>query len=834
MAFFTQKVWVEWIEQALANGEYNYQEYKSLLDIEQIGSSKIYKALMKKDDVETIVSMKFIGNKLSTREVVSELKLLRKIHLFNNENISKFYGVTKSENSDKKVCDPLKYMVILEYGDGGTLREYLKNNSENLHWSVRLKCAKQLCNGVSFLHENNIIHRNLMSESSNVSANLQNFLAYVDPQYFNIPNYKSSGDKQAMLTKKSDIYSLGVLLWELTSGYLPFSLEEHSDLQKEIMEGLREKDIDGIDKDYIEIYKKCWQSDPNDRPEIQEVVSAIDKIDGGVDPSMEQDVKTTKPRRRFTITLEPPIPAPPTPTVIKPVKSFPVINKPMNNPAPPPTASPKVANKKSNATLMVPNTRSRSKSPSRSRSKSPMARNKSPARPEIKVIKEEEEDSTTTSTTNKVESPVNIKSENSLVSAIMIKPENLSRTKSPTSRSKSPLKTLTISESPRSLSPASSIGSLEEQPSIRRSRPKSKSPLRKRSLSPLEEDSPRQSRPKTKSPLRILTRAKSPDFASAKPRLPKRSASVSIPNGTPRVPRRTQTMMPKPSPKIITPPRSTSPPKKIAYKPAQRRYSTSFINSSMQINAQSTMAGLWSNTADRTREDPTKKIVDELLSLFLETYEIDSGHALSKAIQKFLENQKQTKTEIFGWLLRTQLSLQYKILLGYFYLNGIGTSIENRKAFVLFLSAAKKQYAIAQDLLGYCYLNGKGTVKDETLAFEWYQKASANGSVTAFQSLGECYHDGRGSIKNKSKALQYFKMASDGGNVCGRNMLAFCYEMGLGVSSDHKKAFSLYKQAADAGYNLAKQNIAKCYQKGIGVAVDSEAAVYWLEKANQE
>ena len=73
MAFFTQKVWVEWLEQALANGEYNYQDYKVLSNIEQIGSSNVYKALMKKDDEETMVSMKYIGNKLSTREVVSEV-----------------------------------------------------------------------------------------------------------------------------------------------------------------------------------------------------------------------------------------------------------------------------------------------------------------------------------------------------------------------------------------------------------------------------------------------------------------------------------------------------------------------------------------------------------------------------------------------------------------------------------------------------------------------------------------------------------------------------------------------------------------------------------------
>src|SRR3954447_5267180 len=73
MAFFTQKVWVEWLEQALANGEYNYQDYKDLSNIEQIEASKVYKALKKEDDEEIMVSMKYIGNKLSTREVVSEV-----------------------------------------------------------------------------------------------------------------------------------------------------------------------------------------------------------------------------------------------------------------------------------------------------------------------------------------------------------------------------------------------------------------------------------------------------------------------------------------------------------------------------------------------------------------------------------------------------------------------------------------------------------------------------------------------------------------------------------------------------------------------------------------
>jgi hypothetical protein len=86
MAFFTQKVWVEWIEQGLANGEYNFYDYKDLSNVEQIGSSKVYKAIMKKDEEEITVTMKYIGNKLSTREVQSEVK---KILLISENSIKK-------------------------------------------------------------------------------------------------------------------------------------------------------------------------------------------------------------------------------------------------------------------------------------------------------------------------------------------------------------------------------------------------------------------------------------------------------------------------------------------------------------------------------------------------------------------------------------------------------------------------------------------------------------------------------------------------------------------------------------------------------------------------
>jgi hypothetical protein len=521
---------------------------------------------------------------------------------------------------------------------------------------------------------------------------------------------------------------------------------------------------------------------PPSKPQVVATPPPKPQINTTPPPLQKPQVKTTPPPQINT-PPKPQINIPPKPQQSKPqinTPPKPTLPKPKSNITPPPPPSSIITTKSS--TLTVPNIKPRSRSPLRSS--------------ETTIIEEDEEGDST-----RISSPVG--SETSTISVTYQSPISKSFTSS-----------VLKSGSPRSPSPNKKLNKLKEKSPVRQSRPINKTPI---------------GRAVSKSPSRkSLTRAMSPNFTTREPRASRRSASVSLPRDTPKFLRRAQTLTP-PQPRLSSPIRCLSPKK-----PNNRRHSTSVIsviNSPLQFNAQSSLIGMWSNTSDR-REDPTKKIIDELLSLFMETYEVDPGDSLLKSVQEFLENQEEETTKIFDWLLTTQLSLQYEILLGYFYLNGIGTSVANRKAFVLFLNAAKKQYAIAQDLLGYCYLNGKGTVKDEILAFEWYQKAAANGCVTAFQSLGECYHNGTGGVKNKSKALQYFKLASDGGNVCGKNMLAYCYEMGLGISSDHKRAFMLYKQAADAGYKLAIQNVAKCYQKGIGVAVDLEAAAYWIEKVN--
>ena len=59
--------------------------------------------------------------------------------------------------------DPLKkYWLVMEYADGGTLQEYLKQNFDNLTWEDKYNLAYQLACSVLCLHNEEIVHRDLV------------------------------------------------------------------------------------------------------------------------------------------------------------------------------------------------------------------------------------------------------------------------------------------------------------------------------------------------------------------------------------------------------------------------------------------------------------------------------------------------------------------------------------------------------------------------------------------------------------------------------------------------------------------------------------------------
>ncbi|CAG8495947.1 5255_t:CDS:2 [Diversispora eburnea] len=112
-----------------------------------------------------------------------------------------------------------KCYLVLQYAKDDTLRTYLQNNFEDLDWKTKINMAQDITNGLCYMHEENIVHRDLISSG-----------------------------------RPPDL--------EITSI---------------VMYGKRETPINGIPEGYIKIYSNAWKDNPEQRPTIEEIRDSLIK-----------------------------------------------------------------------------------------------------------------------------------------------------------------------------------------------------------------------------------------------------------------------------------------------------------------------------------------------------------------------------------------------------------------------------------------------------------------------------------------------------------------------------------------------------------------------------
>ncbi|RIB28356.1 hypothetical protein C2G38_2028600 [Gigaspora rosea] len=108
-----------------------------------------------------------------------------------------------------------------------------------------------------------------LSDSSNnsIASIIYEEWEYSDPQYLQSPHeYKWD--------KYSDIYSLGVLFWELSSGVPPFRALN----AVHVIKGNREIPIEGTLVDFKNLYCAAWDGNPDSRPDIKKVCKKLDNM----------------------------------------------------------------------------------------------------------------------------------------------------------------------------------------------------------------------------------------------------------------------------------------------------------------------------------------------------------------------------------------------------------------------------------------------------------------------------------------------------------------------------------------------------------------------------
>ena len=105
-----------------------------------------------------------------------------------------------------------------------------------------------------------------IDEASNSQSKLYGIIPYIDPKQFSRRRNNDNSTQIYILNEKSDVYSIGVLLWEISSGKPPFYIqgEQYSiDLAIEISQGLREKPIPDTPEGYLKIYTGIYKLNYN-------------------------------------------------------------------------------------------------------------------------------------------------------------------------------------------------------------------------------------------------------------------------------------------------------------------------------------------------------------------------------------------------------------------------------------------------------------------------------------------------------------------------------------------------------------------------------------------
>jgi len=153
-----------------------------------------------------------------------------------HKNIVQFYGHGQTEKTEQ--CPSKKYLVM-ELMKRGSLNRVLQKSQ--LDWKMRIQMIRDLINAVLFIHQENVLHRDIKSRNILVnrdfSVKLSDFGFAIKLQNrqleqdgFRVEKSKIVGTKAWMApevlangeySKASDNYSLGVTIWEIVSGKDP-------------------------------------------------------------------------------------------------------------------------------------------------------------------------------------------------------------------------------------------------------------------------------------------------------------------------------------------------------------------------------------------------------------------------------------------------------------------------------------------------------------------------------------------------------------------------------------------------------------------------------------
>lgn len=194
------------------------------------------------------------------------------------------------------------YYIVMELVKGETLKNYIKRKGK-LSEQEAVKISKQVAEALKHAHTNNIVHRDIKPHNilitedgtakvtdfgiarASTSSTINNTSNVIGSVHYFSPEQARGG----YVDEKSDIYSLGIVMYEMITGVLPFDADNHISVamkqiqEKPMLPSKKVKNIN-ISKAYEDIIMKCLEKHQSFRfQNIDELLKKLDSLNGTIE-----------------------------------------------------------------------------------------------------------------------------------------------------------------------------------------------------------------------------------------------------------------------------------------------------------------------------------------------------------------------------------------------------------------------------------------------------------------------------------------------------------------------------------------------------------------------
>jgi serine/threonine-protein kinase len=297
-------------KEELTTGSTFAGRYQIIEELGKGGMGKVYKA--HDTEIKEKVALKLLKPEIAADEKTierfrNEIRLARKIV---HKNVGRMYDLSKADGT---------YFITMEYVEGQDLRGLIRQ-SRQLTVGTTINIAKQVSEGLAEAHKLGVVHRDL--KPSNIMIDKEGNVRIMDfgiarsltakgitgaGVMIGTPEYMSPEQAEVKeVDQRSDIYSLGVILYEMVTGRVPFEGETPLGIamkhKSETPKDPRELNAQ-LPEDLNRVIMRCLEKDKEKRYQSAgEVRSELENIEKGI-PTTERIVSERKPLTSQEITV---------------------------------------------------------------------------------------------------------------------------------------------------------------------------------------------------------------------------------------------------------------------------------------------------------------------------------------------------------------------------------------------------------------------------------------------------------------------------------------------------------------------------------------------------